>query len=128
MLRSLFARCQWIFKAAGRDIWPGLDARVDKPMLEKSTKLPDLQPLVDLLRAAGQAHHQAYLAVDGEDPEWPSWYAGFLLEPMQALGLEMTSLAELSEALLNVQAAYAEQAPEIDWPTFYAQDLLQRFG
>lgn len=106
----------------------GMETRVEKPMLEKSTQPAELQPLVDLLRAAGEAHHRAYLTADGDDPEWASWYAEFLLEPMRALGFETPSLAVLTEALSNAQTSYAEQAPEIDWPTYYAQDLWQRFG
>lgn len=35
--------------------------------------------LASLLRETGQAHHQAYIDTDGDDPEWPRWYAGLLL-------------------------------------------------
>ncbi|MEM6634472.1 MAG: hypothetical protein AAF667_01150 [Pseudomonadota bacterium] len=34
--------------------------------------------LADLLREAGSAHHQAFLAVDGADPDWALWYADYL--------------------------------------------------
>ena len=31
--------------------------------------------LIDLFAEAGPAHHRAYFAVDGADPDWPLWYA-----------------------------------------------------
>ena len=43
--------------------------------------MPDL---LELLEAAGPAHHQAFIATDGEDPEWPLWYAEYLQEGMSA--------------------------------------------
>ena len=33
-----------------------------------------------LLHEAGETHHLVYRIVDGEDPDWASWYAGWLLE------------------------------------------------
>ena len=37
--------------------------------------------LVDLFREAGHAHHAAFAATDGADPDWPIWYADYLQEP-----------------------------------------------
>jgi hypothetical protein len=31
------------------------------------------QPLINLIRASGPAHHQAYRHTNGDDPEWPLW-------------------------------------------------------
>jgi hypothetical protein len=32
-----------------------------------------------LLHEAGETHHRVYRIVDGEDPDWASWYADWLL-------------------------------------------------
>ncbi len=32
-----------------------------------------------MLQATAQEHHMAFLETDGEDSEWPTWYAAFLL-------------------------------------------------
>ena len=37
--------------------------------------------LADLLLEAGCAHHAAFAATDGADPDWAIWYAEFLKEP-----------------------------------------------
>ena len=34
--------------------------------------------LVDLLLEAGRAHHAAFAATDGADPDWSIWYADYL--------------------------------------------------
>ena len=49
--------------------------------------------LVDLFREAGQAHHTAFTATDGDDPDWPIWYADYLQQPF-AEQLDMTFYKE----------------------------------
>ena len=36
--------------------------------------------LENLFRETGQAHHQAFLSTNGADPDWPIWYAGYLVD------------------------------------------------
>jgi hypothetical protein len=94
-------------------------------MAEASVELPRV---VELLRETHRAHHAAFMAVDGDDPEWPAWYARYMIEPLRALGLEVTSVQSLSAVLDRLNTAYTEAAPNLDWPTYYAQGLLQRFS
>ena len=52
------------------------------------TSAPQSEPLVgvdparvaDLLREAGDLHHRVYRITDGEDPDWATWYATWLVE------------------------------------------------
>ena len=37
--------------------------------------------LVELFREAGRAHHEAFAASDGDDPDWAIWYADYLQGP-----------------------------------------------
>ena len=39
-----------------------------------------LETWTELLSQVGPAHHQAFAATDGEDPDWPTWYAAWLLD------------------------------------------------
>jgi hypothetical protein len=42
-----------------------------------------------LLYEAGETHHRVYRIVDGDDPDWASWYADWLInlsELPQTLG------------------------------------------
>ena len=36
------------------------------------------------LKEVAKAHHQAFVETDGEDPDWPIWYAGELLEDLRS--------------------------------------------
>jgi hypothetical protein len=87
-----------------------------------------LTRLVELIRKAGEAHHQAFAAVDGEDADWPAWYAEFLIKPMRELGLNVVSVQALSEELSGLQEAYEGRTTGLDWQTLYARELLDRYG
>ena len=51
--------------------------------------------LAELLREASQAHHDAFTVTDGEDADWPIWYAAYLLEPLdQQLGMTFAALLQ----------------------------------
>ncbi len=79
--------------------------------------------LAALLREAGKAHDLAFLDVNGEDPEWPAWYAGWLaprLGPLLDRPLDVAQLAvqlaQLEEERTNAGAG--------DWPRYYAARML----
>ena len=42
-----------------------------------SEEIP-IKQLAELFKKTGQAHHQAFIETDGEDPDWPIWYANYL--------------------------------------------------
>ncbi len=76
--------------------------------------------IAELLTETGKAHHQAYLATDGEDPEWPIWYAGYLREPLaQILGAELTQ----SDIVYHLVAA-DRAGGEGPWQEQYARRLI----
>ncbi len=43
-----------------------------------------LATVAALLREAGETHHLVYRIVDGDDPDWASWYADWLLDLSEA--------------------------------------------
>ena len=45
--------------------------------------------LIDLFRETGPAHHRAYSAANGADPEWPLWYADFFIDRYGAMAGQM---------------------------------------
>ena len=84
--------------------------------------------LEGLLREAGAAHHRAFEAMDGHDPDWPIWYANYLVGPVhEQLGLEMTA-SQLVYCLMNADFERQARAPESDWPAFYAGEIIARFS
>jgi hypothetical protein len=86
-----------------------------------------VERVAGLLREAAQAHHRAFVATDGEDPEWPAWYADYLQAPLgQALGVALAR-SEIAKVLVEADRAYREQAAPEDWPLFYARAFLRRY-
>lgn len=84
------------------------------------------EALSDLLREAGRVHHQAFIEVDGDDPDWPLWYAGYLLERLrQRLNPTLTRSELVSDLVLAAQD-HARNAPDSDWAAHYARFLASR--
>ena len=42
--------------------------------------MSDTPAIADLLHEAAETHHIVYRIVDGDDPDWASWYADWLLD------------------------------------------------
>jgi len=80
---------------------------------------------MDLLSQVGSAHHRAFAATDGEDPDWPAWYAAWLLErlPEPAPEVDETELAAL---LATAAETHKTSASTEDWPGFYARFITER--
>jgi len=39
----------------------------------------EIERIAALLRLAGETHHIVFRIVDGDDPDWASWYADWLI-------------------------------------------------
>ena len=84
--------------------------------------------LADILREAGAAHHQAFIDVDGADPEWASWYAGHIQERLnEALGRTLT-WEEIVDLLKAADRQHRETAADREWAGFYAEYFLAEMG
>jgi hypothetical protein len=83
--------------------------------------------IADLLREAGETHHTVYRIVDGDDPDWASWYADWLLELPEILGAKPVR-SELVWALVQLGKDYGAEQPGTDWQAWYAERLVERFG
>lgn len=81
-----------------------------------------------LLVEAGKAHHQAFVATDGADPDWPIWYAGYLQEPLEKLLQTSFTKSELVYCLMNAELERDALAPESDWHEFYAGHFIEHFA
>jgi hypothetical protein len=80
-----------------------------------------------LLHEAGETHHRVYRIVDGDDPDWASWYADWLLNlsELPAILGKRPVRSELVWLLVQLDKDYTTAAPEEPWPTWYATRLLQ---
>ncbi len=86
------------------------------------------QSVIDLIRTSGPAHHQAYRDTDGEDPEWPLWYADYLHQELQRLLGRKFTKSELIYWLVRADKEYRQDGPSMDWPTYYALQFSECLG
>ena len=78
-----------------------------------------------LLHEAAETHHVVYRIVDGDDPDWASWYADWLLELSElpaVLGAPPVR-SHLVHALVELDRAYAATSPSERWEDWYAERL-----
>jgi hypothetical protein len=83
-----------------------------------------------LLHEAGETHHTVYRILDGDDPDWASWYADWLLklsELPQILGTTPIR-SELVWLLVSLDKQYQEASPEAPWPDWYAKRIAAHFA
>jgi hypothetical protein len=86
--------------------------------------------IAELLHEAGETHHRVYRIVDGDDPDWASWYADWLInlsELPDLLGAKPVR-SELVWMLVGLDREYTERSPEAPWPEYYAERLIAHFG
>jgi glutaredoxin len=84
--------------------------------------------LRDLLAEAGRAHHQAFAATNGEDEDWPIWYADHLLGPLrQQLGITL-SKSQLIYCLMDADFEHKAVAPDSPWVEFFADQLQEHYA
>lgn len=90
-------------------------------MVKKESKVAagesEVARLVEALEETAAAHHDAFRATDGVDPQWPSWYARHLHES--------GFLTDIGEAELAARLrTLAHTDPPVEpWALFYAQHL-----
>ncbi len=83
------------------------------------------EDLAHLFRAAGSAHHHAFIGTDGNDPEWPDWYAHFLQTKLNTLMSVRWTRSEIVYLLLHAELERSRVTPRPEWTTFYAQIFLE---
>lgn len=87
-----------------------------------------MSELAALFQEAGHAHHDAFIDVNGEDSEWPIWYADHLFENLSAmLEVDLTK-SELIYLLVGADRAFTAESPAIKWPQYYAQFFIKHYG
>ncbi len=87
-----------------------------------------IDSIADLMRETGSAHHQAYLRTDGEDPDWPIWYANYLVKPLSRLFETEFTRSQLVYCLMDAEFERAALAPDAEWHRYYAEHFAERFA
>jgi hypothetical protein len=80
-----------------------------------------IDELANLLNETAEAHHKAFAATEGEDPDWPIWYADYLLEKIrQMLKAKFTK----SELIYLLVLAVMRSIPAGDRILHFPGDLI----
>ncbi len=80
--------------------------------------------LAQLFRHAAMAHHEAYSATDGDDPDWPLWYADYLYDKLPDHLGKSLGKDELAAKLIGLDQAVKSGGGGGDWAVYYAQSFL----
>jgi hypothetical protein len=84
-----------------------------------------VKTLPELLHEAAETHHTVFRITDGDDPDWASWYADWLLnlsELPEVLGRKPVR-SHLVHALVQLDRDHAAAAPAGPWEDWYAGRL-----
>jgi hypothetical protein len=81
--------------------------------------------IAELLHEAAETHHVVYRITDGEDPDWASWYASWLVELSELPELLGTRpvRSHLVHALVQLDRNYTAAQPDGRWEDWYAERL-----
>ncbi len=81
-----------------------------------------------LLHEASETHHIVYRIVDGDDPDWASWYADWLLDHSELPDLLGSApvRSHLVHALVELDRAHPAAGGQ-RWEDAYARELSERF-
>ncbi len=84
--------------------------------------------MTELFQASGKAHGQAFAASNGQDSEWPLWYAEYLQTPLSRITAYRLTRSELVYCLMSIEFERKATASTVDWPAYYAGHFVERYG
>ena len=87
-----------------------------------------IEPLAKLFIKTGKAHHQAFIETDGDDPEWPIWYANYLQEQLAPFIAAPITRSRLVFCLIASDEEHRATDSETPWPEYYARRVLECLG
>ena len=83
-----------------------------------------------LLHEAAEAHHVVYRITDGDDPDWASWYADWLVNHSELPDLLDVKpvRSELVYVLVRLDKDYTADSPDEKFGDYYARGLVEHFS
>jgi hypothetical protein len=87
-----------------------------------------IRRIAELLHEAAETHHVVYRIVDGDDPDWASWYADWLLDLSELPDLfgARPVRSQLVHALVELDRTYVADGATARWEDWYAERLADR--
>jgi glutaredoxin len=87
-----------------------------------------VERLAALFKQTGEAHHEAFLDTDGDDPEWPLWYAKYLEDRLAPFLAAPLTRSRLVFCLIGADDEHRAADPDAPWPEYYARRFLECLG
>jgi len=89
-----------------------------------------VKALSTLLHQAAETHHLVFAITDGDDPDWATWYADWLVNLSRFSDLVGTKppRSAVTYQLVSLDKEYAEAGSSEPWEDFYAARLMQRLS
>jgi hypothetical protein len=89
-----------------------------------------LKALSALLHQAAETHHQVFSITDGEDPDWATWYADWLVNLSRFSDMvgARPPRSEVTYQLVSLDKEYGQAGTTEAWEDFYAVRLMQRLS
>ncbi len=86
--------------------------------------------IASVLTGAEQAHGAVFHYVGGDDADWASFYADFLVNhsPLPAMLATPPTRGHLTAALIEMGQRYETEKPDMTWEAFSAPGIVARFG
>jgi hypothetical protein len=90
----------------------------------------DSGPVTDLLHEVAETHHRVYRITDGEDADWASWYANWLIDLSELPSLlgRKPVRSELVYLLVLLDKEVTERQIAEPWEQYYARRLVDHFS
>jgi hypothetical protein len=88
-----------------------------------------LEKISELLHEAAETHHIVYRITDGDDPDWASWYADWLVnhsELPELLDVKPVR-SELVYMLVRLDKDFTAENPDEKFEDYYARRLVEHF-
>jgi len=90
----------------------------------------DTDAIRALLAEAAETHHRVYRIVDGNDPDWASWYSDWLINlselPTLLGGAPVRS--QLVYLLVKLDKEFTASPRDGGWEVFYARELARELS
>lgn len=80
----------------------------------------------ELLHEVAETHHVVYRITDGEDPDWASWYADWLvrLSELPDVVGRTPVRSDLVHLLVDLDRQYTSARPDEPWESWYADRVV----
>ena len=89
-----------------------------------------VQAVRRILHQVAETHHVVFAISDGDDPDWASWYADWLvnLSALPRILGRPPVRGELTWLLVDLDKEFTRDMPARPWEEFYADRLVRHFA